>query len=160
MSISPEVLQTQQPTDGQVNVPQQALFDPLDVLEEITLQYMDFALGTKNNPQLNEQVKSQIMLQMAQALNYLIPMLPASKEIDKAPSPVDLVQKQAEMEMRAQEHAQKLQLKATETALKEQQHQQKLIHNEQQHQQRMQQQKQAAQLKQRQKQSQSAKGKL
>lgn len=127
---------------------QQALLDPLDVLEEITLQYMDFAMGVKNDPQLNVQVKAQAMLQMAQALNYLVPMLPSSKEIDKAPSPADLIQKQAEMEMRAQEHAQKLQLKAAET-------QQKLIHNEQEHQQRLNQQKQASQLKQRQNNSKS-----
>lgn len=127
---------------------QQALLDPLGVLEEITLQYMDFAMGVKNDPQLNVQVKAQAMLQMAQALNYLVPMLPSSKEIDKAPSPADLIQKQAEMEMRAQEHAQKLQLKAAET-------QQKLIHNEQEHQQRLRQQKQASQLKQRQNNSKS-----
>lgn len=138
---------------------QQALLDPHDMLEEITLQYMDFVMGVKNDPQLNVQVKAQAMLQMAQALNYLVPMLPASKEMDKAPSPADLVQKQAEMEMRAQEHAQKLQLKAAEIALKEQQHQQKLIHNEQEHQQRLRQQKQASQLKQRQNDSKSGRSK-
>lgn len=152
MPVSPEELAAlQQPQE------QQSLLDPLQVLEEITLQYMDFAIGTKNNPQLNEQVKSQIMLQMAQALNYLVPMLPASKEMEKSPSPADLVQKQAEMEMRAQEHAQKLQLKAAEMALKEQQHQQKLIHSEQEHQHRLRQQKQASQLKQRQNNSKSGK---
>lgn len=123
----------------------EALLDPLGVLEEITLQYMDFAMGVKNDPQLNVQVKAQAMLQMAQALNYLVPMLPSSKRIEKEPSPADLVQKQAEMEMRAQEHAQKLQLKEAEVVLKEQQ----LIHNEREHQQRMRQQRQAAQLKQR-----------
>lgn len=127
---------------------QQALLDPLDVLEEITLQYMDFAMGVKNDPQLNVQVKAQAMLQMAQALNYLVPMLPSSKRIEKEPSPAELEMKAAEMEMRAQEHAQKLQLKATET-------QQKLIHNEQEHQQRLNQQKQASQLKQRQNNSKS-----
>lgn len=123
----------------------EALLDPLGVLEEITLQYMDFAMGVKNDPQLNVQVKAQAMLQMAQALNYLVPMLPSSKRIEKEPSPADLVQKQAEMEMRAQEHAQKLQLKEAEVVLKEQQ----LIHNEREHQQRMRQQRQASQLKQR-----------
>lgn len=128
---------------------QPQLLDPLGVLEELTLQYMDFAMGVKNDPQLNVQVKAQAMLQMAQALNYLVPMLPSSKEIDKAPSPAELEMKAAEMEMRAQEHAQKLQLKAAETALKEQQHQQKLIHNEQEHRQRLRQQRQASQLKQR-----------
>lgn len=127
----------------------EALLDPLGVLEEITLQYMDFAMGVKNDPQLNVQVKAQAMLQMAQALNYLVPMLPSSKRIEKEPSPAELEMKAAEMEMRAQEHAQKLQLKAAETALKEQQHQQQLIHNEQRHQQRMRQQRQASQLKQR-----------
>lgn len=127
----------------------EALLDPLGVLEEITLQYMDFAMGVKNDPQLNVQVKAQAMLQMAQALNYLVPMLPSSKRIEKEPSPADLVQKQAEMEMRMREHEQKLQLKAAETALKEQQHQQQLIHNEREHQQRLRQQKQASQLKQR-----------
>lgn len=131
MPVSPEEL-------AALQKPQ--LLDPLDVLEELTLQYMDFAMGVKNDPQLNVQIKAQAMLHMAQALNYLIPMLPSSKEIDKAPSPVDLVQKQAEMEMRVQEHAQKLQLKAAETALKERQHQQKLIHNEQEHRQRLRQQ--------------------
>ena len=128
---------------------QPQLLDPLGVLEELTLQYMDFAMGVKNDPQLNVQVKAQAMLQMAQALNYLVPMLPSSKRIEKEPSPADLVQKQAEMEMRAQEHAQKLQLKAAEVVLKEQQHQQQLIHNEQRHQQRLRQQRQASQLKQR-----------
>lgn len=129
------------------------LLDPLGVLEELTLQYMDFAMGVKNDPQLNVQVKAQAMLQMAQALNYLVPMLPSSKRIEKEPSPAELVQKQAEMEMRAQEHAQKLQLKAAEVVLKEQQHQQKLIHNEQEHRQRLRQQKQVSQLKRRQNQS-------
>lgn len=93
----------------------EALLDPLSVLEEITLQYMDFAMGVKNDPQLNVQVKAQAMLQMAQALNYLVPMLPSSKRIEKEPSPAELEMKAAEMEMRAQEHAQKLQLKAAET---------------------------------------------
>lgn len=127
----------------------EALLDPLGVLEELTLQYMDFAIGVKNDPQLNVQVKAQAMLQMAQALNYLVPMLPSSKRIEKEPSPAELEMKAAEMEMRAQEHAQKLQLKAAETALKEQQHQQQLIHAEQEHRQRLRQQRQAAQLKQR-----------
>lgn len=134
MPVSPEeIAALQQP---------QALLDPHDMLEEITLQYMDFAMGVKNDPQLNVQVKAQAMLQMAQALNYLVPMLPSSKRIEKEPSPAELEMKAAEMEMRAQEHAQKLQLKAAETH-------QKLIHNEQQHQQRLNQQKQASQLKQR-----------
>lgn len=112
---------------------QQALLDPLDVLEEITLQYMDFVMGVKNDPQLNVHIKAQAMLQMAQALNYLVPMLPSSKQIEKEPSPAELEMKAAEMEMRMREHEQKFQLKAAETALKEQQHQQELIHNEQQH---------------------------
>lgn len=131
---------------------QQALLDPLDVLEELTLQYMDFAMGVKNDPQLNVQVKAQAMLQMAQALNYLVPMLPSSKRIEKEPSPEELEMKAAEMEMRMREHA-------AETALKEQQHQQKLIHAEQLHQQRLNQQRQASQLKQRQNNSKSNKSK-
>lgn len=150
MPVSPEELAAlQQPQE------QQALFDPLQVLEEITLQYMDFVMGVKNDPQLNVQVKAQAMLQMAQALNYLVPMLPSSKRIEKEPSPAELEMKAAEMEMRMREHEQKLQLKAAETALKEQQHQQKLIHAEQQHQQRLNQQRQASQLKQRQNNSKS-----
>ena len=147
MSVSQEeIAALQQPQE------QQALLDPHDVLEEITLQYMDFVMSVKNDPQLNVQVKAQAMLQMAQALNYLVPMLPSSKRIEKEPSPAELEMKAAEMEMRAQEHAQKLQLKAAET-------QQKLIHNEQQHQQRLRQQKQASQLKQRQNNSKSGRSK-
>lgn len=136
---------------------QPQLLDPLGVLEELTLQYMDFAMGVKNDPQLNVQVKAQAMLQMAQALNYLVPMLPSSKRIEKEPSPAELEMKAAEMEMRMREHEQKLQLKAAETALKEQQHQQQLIHNEQEHRQRLRQQKQASQLKRRQNNSKSKK---
>lgn len=153
MPVSPEelsVLQAQQPLDG---VPQQAFLDPLEVLDEVTLQYMDFVFQVKNDQTLDLPVKSRILLELAQSLNYMVPLLVQSKQLDKSVDPMEQQKHEMELQKRiidAQIQQQKLQQQ-------EEIHQQKLVHNEQKHQQRLKQQEQAQQLKQRQNNSKSAK---
>jgi hypothetical protein len=44
------------------------------MIPELVAQYVEFTLSVKNSNTLGEPVKAQIMLQMAQALNVLVPL--------------------------------------------------------------------------------------
>lgn len=152
-----------------------ATMEPMDILPEMINQYMDYAIQTKNNAQLNEQVKAQIMVQMAQAINYLVPLIPNDQEMQmkQAELQMKFQEQQMQMEMKQQEHQMDLQFKQEEMQLKmqesqikaqataqqtqqkiiqnEQTHQQKIVQTKESHKQQMEQQKQASQLKQTQK---------
>jgi hypothetical protein len=139
--------------------------DPVDALGTVILDYMDFASEIRKDLSLGAPVRSQIMVQMAQAINYLVPLLPKDdpqQEQDMQLKVAEFQMKQQEQEMslqmKAQEHQQTLQFKQEEMALKqqemrlklqaqEQQNQQKIVQSQQQHQQRLQQQEQASQTK-------------
>jgi hypothetical protein len=150
------------PADSLMNEGLQDTPDPIEMLPEVVNQYMDYAIGTKNNAELGETEKASIMLQMAQAINYLVPLL-------KDDAQNDLMMKQAELQLKAQEHQMNMQMKQAELEMKQQEHglklehtqaenqlklqqqqethQHTLVQSQESHKSKMEQQKQAAQLK-------------
>jgi hypothetical protein len=72
------------------------------MINELVLQYIDYATGIKNRPDLNENVRAQIMLQMAQALNVLVPLANPGEE--------QALQQQQQMDQAQQQHAQQMQM--------------------------------------------------
>jgi len=141
----------------------QLQLDPMEVLPEVILSYMDFAQEVRHDQQLDKQVKSKIMLEQSQAISGLLAhVLNAQQDIPEA--------QMLELQMKAQAHAHDLQMKQQqhEQQLSQQaeKHQlemeklaahlqgdeirnaQTLVHTEQKHKQQLQQQKQAAQSKQ------------
>lgn len=68
--------------------------NPMELLDEVVIEYMDLAYTIKNDMTLAVPVKTQAMLQLAQAINYLIPITQTMKE--------------AEMIQKEQEHIQRL----------------------------------------------------
>lgn len=139
--------------------------DPVDALPMVILDYLDFATETRQDKALAAPVRSQVMLQIAQAINYLVPLLPKTDpnaEQDFQLKVAEFQMKQQEQELaiqlKQQEHQmdmamkqQELQFKQAENQMKLQQaqqaHQQKLVQNEQLNQQKVEQAKQAAQAK-------------
>lgn len=97
--------------------------EPLDILPEVVNQYMDFAIQIRNDKELNKQVQSKIMLDMAQAMNYLVPLLTNDQQME-------MQMKQAEMQMKQQEHEMTLQMKEKELEMKQQEHVMKLEHSQ------------------------------
>lgn len=133
------------------------------VLEDMVLQYVDYAVGVKNDLTLNHQVKSKIMLDMAQAVGYLVPLMKddaqndlmmkqAELEMKGQEMQMDMEMKKAELELKREEHSMKLQHSQQEQQMKmkhqEENHQHSLVQNQQSHESKMEQQKQAAQSKQ------------
>lgn len=76
--------------------PQPEPLDPAEVLPQLLNHFMDYTMGIKQNPQLNEQVRSQIMLQQAQALNYLYPLLTQPTKLLEAQAKIAKVQQDGE----------------------------------------------------------------
>ena len=99
------------------------------MLDQLIVEYVQFASETKNSTTLGEPVKAQIMLQMAQALNVLVPLAGSGQD--------QLVQQQADMQMAQQKHAQDMQIQAerhqAELAKADQKHQMDLVHQDQKH---------------------------
>ena len=54
--------------------------NPMELLDEVVIEYMDLAYTIKNDNTLAIPVKTQAMLQLAQAINYLIPITQTMKE--------------------------------------------------------------------------------
>ena len=83
-------------------------------MEEVLLAYIEYSLRIKNDPNLGEQIRSQILLQMAQSLNYLVPlangstdvMLQQQQAVDKHNQELQMAQEkhQADLEMQQQKH--------------------------------------------------------
>ena len=139
--------------------------DPVDALPMIILDYLDFATETRNDKALGAPVRSQVMLQIAQAINYLVPLLPKDDpqaeqdmQLKIAEFEMNTQVKQQELEFKQQEHQMNLQFKEQEMQLKmqeqqmklqqqEQTHMQKLVQNEQLGEQKVEQAKKAAQAK-------------
>jgi hypothetical protein len=96
--------------------PQQPQQQPLTI-EQVIQAYMQTALAVQGDPNLNLQVKSQAMLQMAQALSTLVPLTTADNG-------------QAELQMKAQEHQMNLAMKQKELEMKQQEHVMKLQHSQ------------------------------
>lgn len=92
--------------------------DPLEILPEVILAYMNVAKGIAEGSDLDKPVQTKLMLEMSQAIQFLVPMLPSSHlMVNKAKAigtsnPEEAQLKQAELQMKAQAHAQDLQMKA------------------------------------------------
>jgi hypothetical protein len=99
--------------------------NPELTIDQVIQAYMENALDVKNDTILNLEKKSQAMLQMAQALNYLVPLATNNQE--------------AELQMKAQEHEMTLSVKQQELQMKQQEHQMKLQQSQDNHQQKLQQ---------------------
>jgi hypothetical protein len=100
------------------------------MIPELVAQYVDFTMAVKNSQTLGESMKSQIMLQMAQALNVLVPLAGGQQD--------QVVQQQHEMDLDKQKHAQDMQIQLekhqADLAKADQKHQMDLAHQEQKHQ--------------------------
>jgi hypothetical protein len=92
--------------EEQVEIPQQLTID------QVIQAYMQHALTVQGDQMLNVDKKSQAMLQMAQALSYLVPLATNDSE--------------AELQMKAQEHQMNLQAKQAEIEFKHQEHAMKM----------------------------------
>jgi hypothetical protein len=147
----------------------ESMADPMEALPMVVLSYLDFATEMRNDKTLALNVRSQAMLQMAQAINYLVPLLPKTDPTQE----MDMQMKVAEFEMKSQaqqedlqmqreKHQMELEFKQADMQLKQQEnqmklqqqsenHQQQLVQKNEAHKSSMEQQKQAAQLKQSQK---------
>jgi hypothetical protein len=99
--------------------------NPELTIDQVIQAYMENALDVKNDTILNLEKKSQAMLQMAQALNYLVPLATNNQE--------------SELQMKAQEHQMTLSVKQQELQMKQQEHQMKLQQSQDNHQQKLQQ---------------------
>ena len=131
----------------------------------VILDYLDFATETRQDKALAAPVRSQVMLQIAQAINYLVPLLPkadpsqeqemqlkiAEYQMETQRTEQELQFKQHEFEMTMEMKRQELLFKQQEAQMKlqqqEQTHIQKLVQNEQIGEQKVEQAKKAAQTK-------------
>lgn len=114
--------QQSQPPMGQTQTtPQQAnqVPDPLEILPRIVLGYMNYANGLMQRTDLDVGIQGKALLEVAQAIQFLTPMLPSSHQVaaqadamKNQPNPADLQMKQAELQMKAQAHQQDLEHKA------------------------------------------------
>lgn len=72
------------------------------MIPELVNQYAEFAIQVKNSQTLGEPVKAQIMLQMAQALSSLVPLVGGQQD--------QIVQQEHQMELEKQKHIQQMQM--------------------------------------------------
>jgi hypothetical protein len=120
-------------------------------VQAVLLEYLDYAITIKESPILGDPVKAQIMLQMAQAINYLAPLAQDDKgqelQLKAEEHQMNLQAKQQELAMKEQEHEMKLQHQQNDHALKLQQaqdnHRNSLVQGQQSHEMKLSQQKQA-----------------
>lgn len=127
-----------------------------EALVGLISEYMEFSSEVRNDQNLGANVKSQVMLQMAQALGTLVPLVKddgqAELQMKAQEHQMNLQMKQEEMKMKQQEHAMKLQHSQTENQMKLQQSQQNhaasLVQSQQSHQTKLVQAQQSAQSKQ------------
>jgi hypothetical protein len=108
--------------------------DPLEVLPETIMEYMDYYKGITKDNTLNKTVQSKILLDGAQALSYLIPMLPSSQDAtaqaDMQMKQMDMQIKQAEFQMKQEEQEAALQMKREEFELQMQMKQAEMQHKQ------------------------------
>ena len=81
--------------------------NPMELLDEVVIEYMDLAYTIKNDNTLAVPVKTQAMLQLAQAINYLVPITQTIKE-------AEIIQKEQEHVHRLTEAEQVSSLKHTQ----------------------------------------------
>jgi hypothetical protein len=89
-------------------------------MEELIAQYGQYALMIKNNTMLNDTVKSDILLKMAQALAALVPLASSGQDqqMQAAKQQQDLMMNQAKHEQNLQMQADKHNLNMQQAAQK------------------------------------------
>ena len=115
----PNVQQQMQGMDGQQMSDPFASAEPqepqepqaMEMLNEVILQYMDYAIGIKNDAELDQQVKSKIMAEQASAISSLVPLLTNNGEMEMA-------KMRHEMDLKYQEHEMDMQIKQQELEMK------------------------------------------
>lgn len=107
-----------QPQSNAANGGNSLIPDPLEILPEVILAYLNVAKGLATGQDLDKPVQTKLMLEMSQAIQFLVPMLPSSHlMVNKAKAistsnPEEMQLKQAELQMKAQSQQQDLQMKA------------------------------------------------
>lgn len=140
--------------------------DPMVILPEVIASYMNYVLGIIKDASLDKGVQSKILVEQAQSLSSLVPLLKDDSqmmqmelmmkqqemELKREEMQMNLQMKQEEMGMKQQEHSMKLQHSQAENQMKlrqqEETHAHKIVQSQQSHETKMEQQKQAAQSKQ------------
>lgn len=137
--------------DEEVDAGEALSLDPVaDALPHHILMYIDFASEVRKDKTLNLQVRSKILLDMAQAVSYFVPLLPSSddaaaqREADMEMKEKELELKKQEMtfqlQLKAQEHQMNMQMKQEEMQMKQQENQMKLQMTQETNQQKLRQQ--------------------
>jgi len=114
--------------------------DPTDLLNDLIEQYIEFAKGIIGNQELDKPVASKILVEQAQALGTLVPLLTNDAQVKQQEMEMQMQMKQQEMELKKQEHEMNMQMKQAEMGFKQQENDQKLQMNEQMNQQKINQQ--------------------
>jgi hypothetical protein len=80
--------------------------DPMDILPDFINQIINWGLGIIHDNTLDKQVQSKIILEQAQALAQVVPLVSQQNQ-----SSVDPQQAQLEMAIKAQQHEQEMQIR-------------------------------------------------
>ena len=133
------------PMAGQMSPPQMnpdavPPIDPMDMLNDVISKYMEFVTGIVGDKTLDPPIISKILVEQAQALSSLVPLLKDDSQVEMAKMQMEMEMKQQELEFKKQEHEMDMQMKQADMQFKQQDNQQKLQFNEQSNQQKIQQQ--------------------
>jgi hypothetical protein len=102
--------------------------EPMMVLPDLILSYMDHALEIRRDGTLDKKVQSDIMAAFANSIATLVPLLQNDQQ---AQHQMDMQKMQAELQMKAQEMQMNMQMKQAELEMKKQEHEMKLQHTQQ-----------------------------
>jgi hypothetical protein len=96
--------------------------DPMEMLGEVIMKYMNFATSLIDDQTLDKPIQSKILLEQANAISTLVTALHSGAQASVTSS-ANLEQQQAEMALKAQQHDQEMQMKheAHQTAIQQQQ---------------------------------------
>jgi hypothetical protein len=98
--------------------------EPMMVLPDLILSYMDYALEIRKDQTLDMKLRADIMSALANSVATLVPLL-------KDDSQMELMKMQAELQMKQQEMEMNMQMKQAELDMKKQEHEMKLQHTQQ-----------------------------
>lgn len=92
----------------------------MNPLEQLTLEYIQYTSSIVQNPNLGDNVKTQFLLQMAQALNVLVPLVQNSDEVEQQ---LAIEKHQQELQMAREKHQMDLQVSQDKHVMAQQQKQ-------------------------------------
>ena len=99
--------------------------EPMMVLPDLILSYMDYALDIRKDETLDKKIQSDIMSALANSIATLVPLL-------KDDSQMEMMKMQAELQMKEKEMEMNMQMKQAELEMKQKEHEMKLQHTQQQ----------------------------